>query len=112
MPFITRNEEGIIVDIYYTRRSPNDEVMGLDSAELIEYMKKNNHFDEAKQVLSESDHGLIRVIEDLVSLLVEKNLILSTDLPYEAREKLSSREKVRGQLSKLANLMDDDEGIL
>ena len=35
-----------------------------------------------------------------------------TDLPFAAREKISSREKIRGDLSNLENLMGVDEGIL
>ena len=112
MPYVTRNEQGIITAIHHSRQAPEDELIDINDTELIEYMKKAGGLSEAREILSQSDRGLIRVIEDLISLLIEKGLILSTDLPYEAREKLSSREKVRGQLGKLANLMDDDEGII
>jgi len=63
-------------------------------------------------VLSISDVALVRVLEDLINTLIDKKVILFTDLPLAAREKLSTREKIRGHLSNLDNLMSDDEGIL
>jgi len=41
--------------------------------------------------LSSQDTETIRVIEDLVDLLIEKKLILLTDLPVAAQKKLSER---------------------
>jgi len=41
--------------------------------------------------LSSPDTETIRVIEDLVDLLIEKKLILLTDLPVAAQKKLSER---------------------
>jgi len=38
--------------------------------------------------------------------------MLFTDLPLAAQEKLANREKIRGHLTTLDNLMSDDEGIL
>ena len=63
-------------------------------------------------MLSISDVALVRVLEDLINTLIDKKVILFTDLPLAAREKLSTREKIRGHLSNLDNLMSDDEGIL
>jgi hypothetical protein len=52
------------------------------------------------------------VLEDLINTLIDKEVILFTDLPDAAREKLANREKIRGRLSDLDNLMGDDQGIL
>lgn len=68
--------------------------------------------DDARAALSESDVTLIRVLEDLINTLIDQKVILLTALPMVAREKLSNREKICGHLSSLANLMDDDDGIL
>ncbi|MFC6806295.1 hypothetical protein ACFQE2_11470 [Methylophaga thalassica] len=55
---------------------------------------------------------MIRVLEDLINTLIDKQVILFTDLPIAAREKLANREKVRDQLNSLENLMSDDPGLL
>lgn len=114
MAYIQRNEQGKIIAIF---ESPNDdatEELALDSAELIDYLtKSNDSSEEAKALLNSSDYSLIRVIEDVVNTLVDKKLILFTDLPLAAQEKLSSRQKVRGHMSGLQNLMDENEqGLL
>lgn len=68
--------------------------------------------EEAKDQLSSSDTETIRVIEDLVDLLIQKKLILLTDLPIAAQEKLSERQRMRSELNVLGNLMVDEEDIL
>ena len=61
---------------------------------------------------SSSDTETIRVIEDLVDLLIEKKLILLTDLPAAAQKKLSERRQIRGDLGVLGNVIVDEEDIL
>ena len=43
----------------------------------------------------ESDIGLARVLEDLISLLIEKELIQFTELPKEAQKRLIDRHALR-----------------
>ncbi|WP_137820528.1 tryptophan synthase subunit beta [Pseudomonas sp. 2FG] len=58
--------------------------------------------------LQHSDLELVRVIEDLVSVLVSRGLIRYTDLPEAARNKLSNRVEARAQLGDLGSLVEDD----
>ena len=59
---------------------------------------------------SQLDQDFIRVIEDLVDLLIHKNLIRMTDLPVEAQRKLLSRKGARERLrGGGAGLLDDTE---
>ena len=68
--------------------------------------------DAAKNQLSSSDTETIREIEDLVSVLIAKKVILLTDLPDAAQQKLSERQRMRSELNDLGNLMVDEEDIL
>lgn len=43
----------------------------------------------------ESDIGLARVLEDLISLLIEKELIQFTEFPKEAQKRLIDRHALR-----------------
>jgi hypothetical protein len=52
------------------------------------------------------------VIEDLVDALIQKKLILLTDLPQAARQKLTERQRIRSELNVLGNLMVDEEDVL
>lgn len=112
MAYIQRNAAGDIVAVHDTAQSEHDEHIAIDSPELLAYLAQSPHREEAKILLSQSDSELVRVIEDLIYTLIDKKVILLTDLPYAAREKLSSREKIRDHLHGLENLMSDDEGLL
>lgn len=112
MAYIQRDPQGKIVAVYETPKTDAQESLPLDSPELLEYLIQSSSADDALTVLSTSDITLIRVLEDLVNTLIDNKVILFTDLPLAAREKLASREKVRGHLSSLENLIGDDAGIL
>lgn len=64
--------------------------------------------------LSESDADLARVTEDLVNLLVQKGVILFTDLPPAAQAKLLARQQTRVNLANSLKLLGDehDEGLI
>ena len=49
-----------------------------------------------------------RVLEDLIECLVEKRLILVTDLPSEALNKISQRSDMREELRAVTDLLSDD----
>ena len=68
-----------------------------------------NYLDiEATDVLLElSDVGIIRILEDLIDLLIRKNVILFTELPLEAQAKISERKKVRERIAPGDIMVDD-----
>ncbi len=112
MAYINRNNDGQIIAVFETKQTNDQEYLPIDSPELINYLTQVNHDDSPKKELSTSDISLIRVLEDLINTLVDKKVILFTDLPIAAREKLANREKIRGHLNSLDNLLGDDEGLL
>ncbi|MGE4217956.1 MAG: hypothetical protein AB7G39_00810 [Alphaproteobacteria bacterium] len=67
---------------------------------------------EARSRLSQSDTEMARITEDLIDLLIAKNLINFTDFPSEAQKKLISRRALRRNLSTLSNLVSDQDDIL
>ncbi|TVQ68517.1 MAG: hypothetical protein EA373_10575 [Oceanospirillales bacterium] len=71
----------------------------------------NNEDDELKQTidrLNNSDIELIRVLDDLIELLINKKVIKFTDLPNEAQQKLMMRQTLRKKTNHL-NLLDDED---
>jgi len=112
MAYINRNINGEITEIFETRQHDAQEYISLENAELIDFIKQAATHDDVKTVLSSSDVALIRVLEDLINTLIDKNVIHFTDLPLIAQGKLANREKIRDHLTSLDNLMSDDEGIL
>jgi hypothetical protein len=112
MAYITRNTSGEINAFYETQQSAQQEYVSIDDLELIEFIKLSASHTEAKSALTISDIELVRVLEDLINTLINKNVIHFTDLPLAAQSKLSNRENIRGHLTSLDNLMADDEGLL
>ena len=55
----------------------------------------------------ESDIQLARVLEDLINILIERNLIRFTDFPTAAQKRLNDRQSMRSK-NRLSILMDDD----
>ena len=112
MAYIQRDQHGKITAVFESAQENAQESLLADDPELLEYLVSSADGNVARAVLSTSDIDLIRVLEDLVNTLIDQKVILFTDLPLAAREKLASREKIRGHLNSLDNLMAEDQGIL
>jgi len=106
MPYILRNSAGMIISLSDKTPTDDAEELELSDPEVQEFMQR------AKDELSSSDTDTIRVIEDLVDVLIQKKLILLTDLPVRAQQKLIDRQRIRNELNVLDNLMVDEEDIL
>jgi len=106
MPYIKRNSSGRIIGISDQAESGAAEELDVENPEVRTYLEL------ARNQLLSSDTETIRVIEDLVDLLIEKKLILFSDLPQAAQKKLSKRQTMRGDIGVLENLIVDEEDIL
>lgn len=106
MPYVKRNAAGEVVGLLYYAEDGAGEEISLNDPEIQAF------FARARQQLSHSDTETIRVIEDLVDVLIEKKLLLLTDLPQAAQKKLMERQRMRSELGVLGNLMVDEEDIL
>ncbi|WP_439889338.1 tryptophan synthase subunit beta [Pseudomonas sp. MBLB4123] len=62
--------------------------------------------------LQQSDLDMIRVLEDLITVLIRKGVVRITDLPEAAQSKLVGRSKARDALGGLQRLINDDESGL
>jgi hypothetical protein len=114
MAYVKRDEQGLIIAVFDAPEPGAEEYVSIESEELIAFLTQSDNADaeDARAALTVSDMALVRVLEDLINTLIDKEVILFTDLPAAAREKLANREKIRGQLSDLDNLLGDDQGIL
>ncbi|MDD5366487.1 MAG: hypothetical protein PHR30_14215 [Gallionellaceae bacterium] len=116
MPYVQRDDAGKIVSISTQKTEPTPEWVAEGSLDLTDFILDMATSDDgsgihAVRALGESDLALIRVVEDIVDLLIEKNLLLFTDLPVPAQEKLLARRSLRDSLNPLT-LMKDDDGVI
>lgn len=106
MAYVLKNASGQIIATSPDTQVSSDWVWvdGKDAAYL-QYLeielKKSDAF-------RESDIQLARVLEDLISILIERNLISFTDFPSPAQKRLSDRQSLR-QKNHLNSLLSDDD---
>ncbi len=64
------------------------------------------------RALSDSDLAMVRVVEDVVDMLIERNLLRFTDLPDSVQEKLLQRRSLRASINSVGLLSDDESGVI
>ena len=108
MAYIFKNAQGVVVAASAAESFGEDWTFVEDnSKEYLEFLEnslaKNAPF-------RESDIQLARVLEDLISMLIERNLIRFTDFPQAAQKRLNDRQSMRKntQLSKLVDENHDN----
>ena len=112
MPYIKRNPDGEIISLVQESNEDHSEYVKATSKELVDFLSGRHHVGQSKSALAESDKEIARVTEDLIHLLIHKNIILFTDLPEAVQDKLIIREKLRSSLNnKNNNFLLDDDGI-
>lgn len=107
MLYIERNTDGTITAIHQTPHANASEKKTMLDEEVIAFLDKDGKLDSLIQLLSLSDLSIVRIIEDLIDLLVKKNVIMLTDLPEEARDKLKERKRVRKKMDSDSFIVDD-----
>lgn len=99
--------------ILYVKRNSQGEVIALSSElrEGYELITADEAMDVFKRIYPEAikmqvthelhhtDTQMIRVIEDLIELLIDKHIIQLTELPRAAQQKIFNRKKIRRLLS-------------
>lgn len=112
MVYVSRDQHGKITGVFNSPQHENSHAISSQAPELLEFLGHSNRQEDVQTLLTASDMAMIRVIEDLVSTLIDKGVILFTDLPEAARDKLLQRKKIRHHLNSLENLLSEDEGLL
>ncbi len=109
MLYVERNQEGEIISVRRDGGEPGMEAKQAVDNEILEFLSKNGSQDSILHLLSTLDAGVIRILEDLIDLLVDKNIIMFSELPEEAQEKLRSRKKLRRQIGKASVIIEDSD---
>ena len=93
MPYIQRNAQGKIESVH---RKPNvdaSEFLEFDAPELQAFLGQASEPESFERL----DADFVRVVEDLLDMLIARNLITITDLPPQAQAKLFARKSFRDQ---------------
>ena len=107
MPYVKRDEQGRISTINLEPGEGLEDVPA-NSPELLDFMHRMGL---EHSTLQQSDMRLVRVLEDLIDLLIDRDVIRFTDLPLPAQEKLMERRSMRQSLGALNLLGGANETI-
>ena len=110
MPYIKRDDSGRIVMVSDVASPGTPEEIAFDAPELRTFVEHLT--DNGSGVFETSDMKLIRVIEDVIDLLIAKNVICITELPPPVQTKLMERRSLRQSLNVLTLFGDDDQSII
>lgn len=113
MPFAQRDNLGRIIALFGEPQVDADEEIEASHEEVLAFLLSGNQGQtEAKNCLSNTDDEMIRVVEDVIDLLIKKNLILLTDLPPAAQQKLVLRKRLRATFLLEDTVLIEDDSII
>jgi len=107
MPFVKRDSEGAVLALYRERAEDAQEYLEPHDPEVADFLPTDEIADPAdpfsarKRELTETDFALIRAIEDVVNLLLEKRIFAEADLPEALLELLERRNKLRSLIREI-----------
>ena len=100
MPYVIRDAAGKISGIFEHAEVGVGEELAANDPEVTRFLVEQGLStpDSARQVLQSSDLKMIRLVDDLIDLMIEKDVIKFTDLPPAAGEKYLQRQVARKRL--------------
>jgi hypothetical protein len=89
---------------------PNKLVQHQALSELIDAVETDE--DQALQSLAQSDRNMVRIIEDVIDLLIQRDVISLQDLPASAQHLLAVRRSIRAYLSDNVDDIEREEVLI
>ena len=105
MPFVKRDESGKIDAVSINESADFAEFVDAESAELEVFFESAR---PSADSLRESDSDLVRVLEDLIEMLTAKGVIMFTELPESAQQKILFRKRLRKDRTNALDLLGDE----
>ncbi len=112
MLYVQRDDQGKLVRVEAAEFAGHTGQLPADDQDVLAWYS-NQAIEASLLQLKQSDSEMIRVLEDLISVLMTKGVLRITDLPPAAQSKLLSRTQAREALGGLNRLInDDDAGVI
>ncbi len=112
MPYVTRDSDGQIIAIHAIQSEQAQEQLPADDPGLRLFIAATSDTTNLQSVLVASDLELVRVLEDLIAVLIDKRIIMLTDLPQAAQRKLARRYELRSRLNDLGGIVAEQDEIM
>ncbi len=107
MLYLEKDNDGNITALHSTPTETTTEKAAVNDPRVVAFLGENSSADNLSAALASSDGDLVRVMEDLIFLLIEKNIINFTELPSAAQRKIVTRQDMRRSLPGSDIMVDD-----
>lgn len=122
MPFVKRDAHGQVMALFREQTGEAPEYLPLADPDVQAFIGSSPRLSpdsnaaagtEFRPDMLRSDLEMIRVYEDLIDILISKHVVVLTDFPAAAQEKLMRRKRLRSSFSNLTEALaaEEDEGI-
>lgn len=112
MPYVARDPSGRITGVFDQPSESAREQCPVNDPELQRFLAVGQEQANAMDALADSDIEMVRVVEDLIMLLIEKRVIMLTELPMAAQKKLVRRHKIRSNIGEYSIFETEAEEVL
>lgn len=109
MVYVKRDQDGHVVSVSLEQQPDGWESLPREAPELVTFISA---LTVGQKELAFTDLDLIRVLEDFIDLLLERDVIRFTDFPEAAQEKLLARRSMRSSLHSLKLFGEEGEDRL
>src|SRR5687768_1713304 len=99
MPYARRDAQGQVLSLHREAGVEADEFLADDHPDVRAFLGQAGGGDDAQERFARLDADFVRVLEDVIDTLINRNVINITDLPAEAQAKLFSRKSFRERRS-------------
>lgn len=93
-----RDDMGEIAAVFARPQHNGEEPIAMEDSELLAFVVGGDLQAALRSYLAGTDADLLRIVEDLDNVLIDRNLILVTNFPEGARRKLLKRTAIRAKL--------------
>jgi len=107
MFYVERDENGKITALHQNAAAPGMEQKARIDREVLDFLYREDTSWPEKQILTLTDLGVVRILEDLIELLIEKQVFMLTELPESAQQKLRERRELRKKMENGPLMVDD-----
>jgi len=112
MIYVKRNDQLEIIDLEFRPLDGYEEI-SLHSDEISEFINHSENSSELiQQILNRLDLKMIRVIEDVIDILIKKNVMLMTELPTEVQNQLLFKRRIRSMTENDSPIHEEDDELI
>lgn len=111
MLYVKRNATGEYEDFSFNPK-PGFQVTSFEDPELKAWLQKPGNQNLINKTLKRLDLEMVRTMEDLIEVLIEKGLLLFTDLPEPVQNKILFKRSLRNLKSQTYSIIHEDDNDL